>query len=94
MNNSITLSKPIHAHGETVSDLTLNAPTLGALDGIELSVGPDGTVKFNLGDISKLVANMTGIPPSSAAQISLADVGKLVEPIQSFLSDFLPIGKT
>jgi len=90
----IKLSKPIEAHGEKITELNLQAPTLGALDGIKLKVSGSGTVELDLGDVARLVSGMASIPPSSAKQISVVDAAKLVPAIQGFLSGFLETGKT
>lgn len=94
MTTKIKLSKPIKAHGETVNELTFEAPTLGAIDGIHLKVSGGGSVEFNLGDLAKIISNMANIPPSSAAQISLVDLAGLAEVVQGFLGDFLQTGGT
>lgn len=88
----ITLKHPIVAHGETVNELTLGEPTLGVLDDVEITVKGDGSVRLNLGDIAKLVANMADIPPSAAKSIRVSDLSKIGKEVMGFLSEFLPTG--
>jgi|MDSZ01.3.fsa_nt_gb hypothetical protein len=90
----VTLKKPITAHGEDVKELTLNEPTLGALDGVDLEISSEGRVKINLGDIAKIVANMADIPPSSAAQISIFDLREIAPAVMDFLGGFLATGES
>ncbi len=44
---TIKLSKPIVAHGEELSELTLEEPTLGALDKVHVVADGEGTVKID-----------------------------------------------
>ena len=88
----ITLRTPIEAHGVPVSELTLSEPTLGVLDGVHIIVEPGGAVRLDLGDLHRLIAGMAGIPPSSARQIRLADVGPALERALSFLPVSPPTG--
>ncbi|MFP3943816.1 MAG: phage tail assembly protein [Alphaproteobacteria bacterium] len=89
---TITLKRPIEAHGKEVTELTFREPTLGVLDGLEIEVTGDGGVKLNLGDIVKLVASMAEIPPSSARQIALSDLKEIAGEVQDFFEQFLPAG--
>ena len=85
MTISVPLKHPIEAHGKTVDSLDLDEPTLGALDDIEIVVKGDGSVRLNLGDLAKLVSNMSGIPPSSAKQIKVSDVPEIAKAVMGFL---------
>ena len=82
---TVTLSRPIEAHGERVAELTLSEPTLGVLDGVHLDVGLDGRVRLDLGDLHRLVAGMAGIPPSAARQIRVTDMAPLARAVMDFL---------
>ena len=77
------LSRPIEAHGETTSELTLRDPESDALDGIDISIGPKG-LTFDLGAMPRIVAAAAGIPPSSARKIPLRDMLRHTVPIISF----------
>lgn len=92
MGMEIELSRPIEAHGETVSVLKLSDPDLGALEDIRISVNGEGAVQLDLGDVQKLVANMADIPRSAAKSISLRDAPKLLAAVKDFFGDSLPIG--
>ena len=89
---TVTLKTPIDAHGEKVSVLEFDEPTLGALDDIEIVVKGDGSVRLNLGDIAKLVSNMAGIPLSSARKIRAGDLPEIGKAVMGFLPDILPTG--
>lgn len=90
----VTLRHPIEAHGQTVKILELKEPTLGVLDDVEISVKGDGSVRLNLGDLHKLVANMADIPPSAAKAIRVSDMGTIGKAVMGFLSEFLPTGES
>jgi len=92
----VPLTKPIQAHGETLKELTLNEPTLEVLEDVEIAIGGGadgrGEVKLKLGTITKVVAGMAGIPPSSAKQISAADLPALGKAVMGFMPAFLATG--
>ena len=87
---TVPLSRPIEAHGEQVTQLTLSEPTIGVLDGVHLDVGLDGRVRLDLGDLHRLVAGMAGIPPSSARQIRITDMAPLARAAMDFLPSTPP----
>jgi len=89
MEKKIELSKPITAHGETITTLTIQEPTIGALENIHLTITDDGSVKLNLGDLQGFISNVAGIPISSVRQISLKDAPKFMEVAKDFFGDFL-----
>ncbi len=89
----IKLSKPISAHGETLTQLTLSEPTLAILDDVELfSVTGDGSIRINFGDLHKIIAGMADIPPSAAKNIALQDLKQLIPMVMDFFGGSLPIG--
>jgi hypothetical protein len=88
----ITLKKPIQAHGEEISELTINEPTIGALEGVELTISFEGTVKIDLAAIPKLIAASADIPPSAAKQIGFSDLPAMVEVVMGFIGGSLEIG--
>lgn len=91
---TVPLKSPIEAHGETIKELQLDEPDLGALDGVEIVVKGDGSVRINLGDLPKLVANMAGIPPSAAKKIKFGDVGAVGQAVMGFFPEFLRTGES
>ena len=70
---TMELSRPIQAHGEELSTLTLRDPDSGALDGVFVTLGPGG-MKIDVGAMVKLVAAAADIPPSSARKIPMRDL--------------------
>jgi hypothetical protein len=88
----VKLKHPIQANGETLSKLDLKSPDLGALDSINIEFDTAGKIKINLGDLVPLVANMAGIPPSSAKKIKLVDLVEIGKAVKGFFEDFLPTG--
>lgn len=80
---TVSLRHPIPAHGEEVSELTLREPTLAMLDDIHVVLGDEG-LRVNLGDLSRLIGAMADIPPSSARQIRVMDLGKFKDVLGSF----------
>lgn len=70
----ITLSAPIQAHGETVTELTLRDPTVRDLK--EFRIG-DSTV----GNFIPLIAAIAGIPGSSVEQMRPSDLFAVIEAI-------------
>ena len=82
---TIKLSKPIVAHGEELSELTLEEPTLGALDKVHVVADGEGTVRIDLGDVHRLIASMAGIPPTAARGILIKDIAGCLEEMMRFL---------
>lgn len=77
------LSEPIQAHGETITKLTLARPKvkhLKVVDSVE-------------GDIEKsiaLIAELSGLPPSSVEEIDGVDFAKLSETLGKYLKKGAP----
>jgi hypothetical protein len=76
---TITLREPIQAHGETLTQLVLEAPRAKHLRHM-----PVKSV-MEMGDILDLAGTCLGLPPSSMDQLCAADAMKLVEAIGGFL---------
>lgn len=91
-NIKVTLKHPIEAHGETIKTLEMEDPDLGMLDDVEIVIKGDGSVRVNLGDLPKIVANLTGIPPSAAKKIKIKDMGEITMKVMDFFQEFLPTG--
>ena len=70
---TMELSRPIEAHGEEVRTLILRDPDSGALDGVEVTLGPGG-LKLDLGALVKVIGVAASIPPSSARKIPMRDL--------------------
>jgi len=91
---TVPLKSPIEAHGKTLSELELDEPDLGALEGIEITVKGDESVRLNLGDLHKLVSNMAGIPTSSAKKIKIGDLPAVGQAVLGFFPGFLRTGES
>ena len=78
------LSKPIEAHGEQVSTLTLRDPESGMLDGVEITIGPHG-LRLDLGAVVKVIGAAADIPTSASRKIPMRDIFSNLEGILSFL---------
>ncbi len=87
---TVRLSRPIQAHGEEVTELTLREPTIGDLDGVQVTVSGDGCT-VDLGAVARIAAGMAGVPPSAARTISIRDLPALTGPVFDFLGASLPI---
>lgn len=77
---TVNLTRPIQAHGETVTELRLRPPVMGDLRGITLG---QITGEF----LVTMTARLAGIPPSSAEQIHFSDVPAVAAAISSFFGD-------
>lgn len=89
----VPLSRAIEAHGSKVTELTLNEPTLGLLDDINIEITGDGNIRFNTAEIKKIISKLAGIPTSSVDQIALKDLGVLGKSVAEFFEEFLPTGE-
>ena len=89
---TIPLSRPIEAHGEIVNEIQLAQVDLGALEGIDLVVTEQGSIRINLGDLHKLIAQMANIPPSSAKRLLIKDMVTAKAAIADFFGFSLPTG--
>ena len=72
------LLKPIQAHGETVTELTFREPTGADITRngfpFKYSESLDGQVRlFDAAVITKFIADLAGVPPSSVAQMTVVD---------------------
>ena len=84
-SSSITLSKPVHAHGEEVRVLTLREPVADdiIICGYPLSIG-DGGATPQAGAIAKYIARLADIPPSSVRSLAPADFMAAFQVIMHF----------
>ncbi|MDR2507612.1 MAG: phage tail assembly protein [Candidatus Accumulibacter sp.] len=90
MNNvEIELSKPITAHGETLSRLVLREPVAG-----DLRDFPMGLEKIPFSAFLDIAARISGVPPSSINQLSARDALRVAGVISGFLDVTAPAGGT
>lgn len=89
----VKLSKPITAHGDEVSELTLREPTIADVSEIgypylvHTSEEADAVIEMRPRVIVKYVSRLAGIPMSSAQQVSLADLSKLQAVVMGFFGE-------
>ena len=81
---SVTLTRPIEAHGETVDTLELREPTIGMLKGVRVEMVSDEetgaqSTRMDLGDMPRLISRAAGIPLSSAQRIALPDLSRVMD---------------
>lgn len=85
---TIKLSKPVKAHGEEVSELTLREPTtkdvreLGFPYAVALS--EQNRIVFDAAVVAKYLVKLAGVPLSSIDQLSLPDFQALQGVVQGF----------
>lgn len=85
----IKLSKPIEAHGEQVSELTLREPTTA--DVIEhgqpflVVLSDDGSaIEIRTKIVSRYISLLAGIPMSSVKELPLTDFSKCQGAVMGF----------
>lgn len=78
MATKITLTTPIKAHGEEVTELVLRDPVAGDLREFRLG---DRTA----GNFFPLISVLAGIPPSSVEQMYPVDLLDAIEALAPFL---------
>ena len=57
-----------------MSELILEEPTLGAMEGLELVIDVKGNKRFDLGVLVIPISKMANIPLSSARKIRISDI--------------------
>ena len=82
---TISLSKPITAHGAEISELTLREPNAGDVMecGYPLGVA-EGLAIPQAATIGRFIARLAGIPPSSVKQLSMGDYNTAVGVVLGF----------
>ena len=85
---TIQLTKPITAHGEEVSELTLREMTPGDVIECGYPIAFDGSVVTpQMGPVAKLIARLSGIPPSSVRQMGMPDYNAAMGAVLGFLGE-------
>ena len=74
-DNTVTLKKPIQAHGEEVAKLTFREPNGDDIMtcGYPLQMAGDGTFTPLAGAIGKYISRLGGIPANSVKALSAPD---------------------
>ena len=76
MTVTVTLSKPIEAHGETLTELTLREPSGKDIRtfGMPYRVGAeDGSVIIDAAAMHRYIAGLAAVPPSAVDKMSPLD---------------------
>lgn len=83
---TVTLKKPIKAHGEDVSVLTFRELTAAdyARHGFPLTLVGDGSKQINVPAVVGLISSSAGVPPSSVEQMTGADFTECLGVVMSF----------
>jgi hypothetical protein len=85
---SITLTKPIQAHGETVTDLAFREPNANDIIKCGFPFRVEGSARvFDAGAISAYMADLCGIPKSSVGQMSPLDWTRGMGVVMGFFAD-------
>ena len=84
----IKLIKPITAHDQEITEIELREPTTGDVMecGYPLTIG-DGVATPNADVIGKIIARLSGIPPSSVKQLSVPDFQVCVGVVLGFFGE-------
>lgn len=78
---TVSLKKPIEAHGQTIKELVLREPCLD--DMVEMEKAGEG----QFAQTRALIGVLSNIPPSSAGKICASDVKKVAAELAPFLED-------
>lgn len=75
MTVSVPLSKPVQAHGQDVSALTLREPTGKDLRtaGLPYKLGADGSIAIDAANMAKMIAQLAAVPPSTVDALAAPD---------------------
>jgi hypothetical protein len=83
-NNTLTLTKPITAHGQEMTTLSFRELTGGDLTscGVPFTLGANEAVEIKADAMGRMIAALASIPPSSVAHMNgsdwMAAAGKVV----------------
>lgn len=95
MSQSLTLTTPILAHGETLTVLTFRAATGADLMacGVPMRTS-DGGTSADAPIVGALIARLAGIPPSSVGAMAAADWMEAMSIVTGFLVQPTPASST
>ncbi|MEJ8324389.1 MULTISPECIES: phage tail assembly protein [Kosakonia] len=84
--SELVLTKPIQAHGETISVLELREPTGKDVRelGFPYVTTGDAGVRLDAGVVAKYIARLGNIPPSSVDTMSPADLNTISWEVAGF----------
>lgn len=72
----VTLTKPIEAHGETLTELVLREPTVPDMRrvGLPFRMGGDTAIIMDAARTCDYISLLAGIPPSAVDRMAPADI--------------------
>lgn len=82
---TIPLTRPVTAHGAEIDQLTLREPNGGDVEhcGYPLAINGASVIP-QAAAVSKLIARLSGIPPSSVKQLSMPDYNAAMGAVLGF----------
>lgn len=86
-NDTHTLSSPIQANGEELTELELRRPTVAevrAIKALPYKIDKNEDVSLDMEVAAKYIAVCAGIPPSSVNQLDLVDLNTLSWTVTGF----------
>lgn len=86
MKTTIKLDDPISYGSETIESLELRKPKAKDMRGLPLQMGMD--------DMLKLAGRVSGQPDSVIDELSINDLGRVMEIVGNFMGPGRKIGKT
>lgn len=84
----IVLSKPISAHAEEVTTLTLRAPTGKDLRscGVPYKLTSDAEMTIEAAGMHRMISALAGIPPSAVDQLAAGDWNACAMAVLDFIT--------
>lgn len=92
MTTTIKLRKPIQAHGQTLTELTLRKPIgkeirVAGMPYVLMNVGEEGGIRISGESCARLISMVAQIPTSSVDQLDADDFNDAAMGIISFFVD-------
>jgi hypothetical protein len=90
--NTLTLKRPITAHGQEVTTLTFRELTGGDLAscGVPFTLGANDVVEIKADAMARMISTLASIPPSSVAQMKVSDWMAAAGKVVGFFGDTTP----
>lgn len=88
MAETLSLSKPITAHGNEVTALTLRLPTGKDISacGVPYKLAADGEMSINAPAMHRMIAQLAAVPPSSVDQMAAGDWNRAAMLVLGFIT--------
>jgi hypothetical protein len=87
MSVTVTLAKPIEAHGETLSQLTMREPTGKdiRINGMPFRFhADDGTIVTDAASVHRYIAALAAVPPSAVDRLAPIDWASAMSAVLGF----------